>query len=182
MNQRFVMVVFNEKCVRCKACAVACRAENDIPDQHSRNWITESPERGRFPNLGISFEPGQCMQCDNPHCARVCPAGATEKGGRGIVHIDRNKCIGCRYCMLACPYDARYYDEEAGVVDKCNFCFDGLRRGKEPACVSTCPSRARVFGDINDPRSEVSKLLAKHRTQRRKVEAGTGPAIYYIEG
>ncbi len=182
MTPRYVIVVFNQKCVRCKACAVACRAENDVPEEYSRNWITESPERGEFPNLGITFEPGQCMQCDNPHCARVCPVGATDKGEHGVVHINTDTCIGCRYCMMACPYDARYYDRERGIVDKCNYCYGRVRSGREPACVATCPSRARVFGDINDPQSEVSRLLAKYRTQRRKVEAGTGPQIYYVEG
>jgi tetrathionate reductase subunit B len=181
MKPRYVMVIRTEKCVRCMACTVACRAENDVPDEESRNWIMESEERGHFPNLGITFEPGQCMQCQQPHCVRVCPAGATHKNENGIVVIDRDVCIGCRYCIQACPYDARFPNKELGVADKCDYCLHRIKAGREPACVETCPSRARVFGDLNDPNSKVSKLIAEHRTRRRKVEAGTGPRIYYID-
>lgn len=181
MTPRYVMVIETRKCVRCKACTIACRAENDVPEGESRNWVIETDVRGQFPNLGITFEPGQCMQCENPHCVRVCPVGATERHADGIVRIDPDTCIGCRYCIQACPYDARFPNKENGIAEKCDFCTHRLRSGREPACVETCPSRARVIGDINDPDSEVSRLLATHRTHRRKVEAGTNPQIYYID-
>jgi Fe-S-cluster-containing dehydrogenase component len=177
----YVMVIDNRICVRCKACTVACRAENDVPRGHSRNWVSETEVRGSYPNLGVSFEPGQCMQCANPHCVRVCPVKATTKDDDGVVRIDSDICIGCRYCMEACPYDARYFDKERGVADKCDYCTHRILAGGEPSCVATCPSRARVFGDLNDSKSEVARLIATHRTSRRKVEAGTEPQIYYID-
>jgi tetrathionate reductase subunit B len=181
MKPRYGMVILTQRCIRCMGCVVACRAENDVPEGESRNWIRETGVRGEFPNLGMAYEPGQCMQCAEPHCVRVCPVGATTKDDDGVVRIDRDTCIGCRYCMQACPYDARFPNRELGVADKCDFCTHRVRAGREPACVETCPTRARVFGDLNDPESEVSKLIARHRTRRDKVEAGTGPQIYYID-
>ncbi len=180
MSPRFGMVIETEKCVRCMACVVACRTENDVPAGHSRNWIAVDGVRGIFPALGVSFVPGQCMQCEEPHCVRVCPTGATFSNELGIVEVDPNVCIGCRSCMLACPYEARYYDAERGVVDKCNYCMHRIRKGMETACVTTCPSRARHFGDLNDPDSEVSRIITGRRTSRKNVEAGTDPRIYYV--
>ena len=110
----------------------------------------------------------------------VCPTGATFRREDGLVLVNYDDCIGCRYCMMACPYDARYFDEERGVVDKCTFCVHRLDAGQPPACVETCIGGARHFGDINDPESEVAKLLAKHEVYVRYAEAGTGPAIFYI--
>ena len=182
MTPRYGMVILTNRCVRCMACVVACRAENNVPAGESRNWILETEVRGEFPNLGLSYEPGQCMQCEKPHCVRVCPVGATSKDEDGIVRIDRDLCLGCRYCIQACPYAARFPNTDLGVADKCDFCTHRVRAGREPACVDTCPSRARVFGDLNDPESEVSKLIAQNRTRRVKVEAGTDPKIYYIDG
>ncbi|NNE42873.1 MAG: 4Fe-4S dicluster domain-containing protein [Gemmatimonadetes bacterium] len=181
MKPRYVMVIETEKCVRCMACVVSCREENDVPEGHSRNWIAVDGPRGKYPSLGMSFVPGQCMQCAEPHCVRVCPTGATFQNDVGVTEVDPEMCIGCRYCMQACPYDARYFDREKGIVDKCDFCMHRVRRGQEPSCVTTCPSRARHFGDINDPESEVSKLIASRRTHRKKVEAGTDPQIYYVD-
>ena len=181
MSPRYGMVIRTERCVRCKACVVACRAENEVPEENSRNWIGETEVRGQFPNLGVDFVPGQCMQCDNPHCVRVCPVGATDKDEDGVTRINRDTCIGCRYCIQACPYDARFPNKELGVADKCDFCTERVRNGQEPACVDTCPSKTRVFGDLDDPNSEVAKLIAANRTHRKKVEAGTKPKLYYID-
>jgi len=164
------------------ACVVACRAENDVPEGASRNWIAESGERGHYPKLGMSFVPGQCMQCDNPHCIRVCPVGATSQGTDGVVRINRDMCIGCRYCILACPYDARFPNRELGVADKCDFCTHRITSGREPACVETCPSRTRIFGDLNDADSPVARFITEHKTNRKKVEAGTRPMIFYYDG
>jgi len=94
--------------------------------------------------------------------------------------VDFDKCIGCRYCMLACPYDARYFDEETGVVSKCTFCIHRIPQGKQPACVETCPTKVRTFGDRDDPESEVSRLKRLHDTEQKKTEAGTGPNLFYI--
>jgi Fe-S-cluster-containing dehydrogenase component len=129
----------------------------------------------------MRIEPEQCHHCDNPPCVRVCPSGAsyTDEEG-GIVSVNPRKCIGCRYCILACPYGARYFDDEQGVVDKCTFCRHRLGRGQEPACVETCPTKVRTFGDLNDPQSEVSRLLRTRTTGKKKVQAGTGPNLRYI--
>jgi tetrathionate reductase subunit B len=177
---RFAMVINAKLCVDCKACVVACTAENGVPVGKHRNWV-ESELKGTYPELSMRFEPGQCMHCDDPPCVRVCPTDASYITGMGgIVAVDPDKCIGCRYCMQACPYDARYFDEDRGVVDKCTFCYHRLAEGLEPACVETCPTRARVFGDLDDPDSEVSRLLRTRTTERKRPEAGTGPNLYYI--
>jgi Fe-S-cluster-containing dehydrogenase component len=119
------------------------------------------------------------MQCSNPPCVRVCPTGASYIDDNGIVQINPDDCIGCRYCVQACPYDARYYHEESGTVDKCNFCTHRVARGLEPACVVTCPTKVRVFGDLMDPDSEITRLLDTRRTEVPKREAGTSPNIFY---
>jgi tetrathionate reductase subunit B len=158
---------------------VACKAENNVPIGHNRNWVSEV-EKGRFPVVSVEMEPAQCMQCENPPCVRVCPTGASFTDRDGIVLIQASDCIGCRYCIAACPYDARYFHQESGTVDKCTFCRHRIDAGEEPACVVTCPTKARVFGDANDPDSEVSRLLARNRVDVRKAEAGTGPNVYYL--
>ncbi|NCO50793.1 MAG: 4Fe-4S dicluster domain-containing protein [Deltaproteobacteria bacterium] len=181
-TKRYAIVLDTRRCIDCKACTVACKAENDVPlgeDKH-RNWVTQEPLRGTFPNLGQSFSPSQCNQCANPPCNSVCPTSATGITPEGIVTVNADKCIGCKYCMLACPYDARYYNEETGVIDKCTFCIQRVAVGRIPACVETCPTKVRVFGDLNDPESEVSLLLAKHRYTVLKPELGTKPFLYYL--
>ena len=178
-EKRLVMVVDRRACLDCEACKVACKAENEVPLGHSRNWV-RLQERGRFPLVGVQIEPGQCMHCDNAPCVRVCPTGASRVIAGGIVVVDADDCIGCRYCMEACPYDARYFHEESGTVDKCTFCEHRLQRGLEPACVSTCPTKVRLFGDANDPQSEVARMLETQRVEVEKAEAGTEPKVYYI--
>jgi len=178
-SHRYIMVIDDRACLNCQACVVACKAENEVPLGHNRNWVREV-EQGRYPVVSVQFEPGQCMQCENPPCVRVCPTGASYVDPDGIVLIRAEDCIGCRYCIEACPYDARYHHEESGTVDKCTFCRHRIDQGLEPACVTTCPTRARVFGDVLDPDSEVSQLLARHRTEVRKQEAGTDPQIFYL--
>ncbi len=178
---RYAMVINPSDCIDCKACMLACTAENSVPLGKHRNRV-DSKCHGKFPELTMHIEPGQCMHCDNPPCVRVCPTGASyiNKGAGGIVSVNPDMCIGCRYCMMACPYDARYYDEETGVVDKCTFCLHRVVQGREPACVETCPTKVRVFGDIDNPNSEASRKLRNHPTVRRKAEAGTHPNLYYI--
>jgi tetrathionate reductase subunit B len=181
-KKRFGMVLDINKCIDCKACTVACKTENNIPlvlDNY-RNWVTEGPLRGKYPKLGQSFIPGQCMQCGDPPCEHVCPTSATYINGDGIVLVDDKKCIGCKYCMTACPYDARYYNEKTGSVDKCTFCVQRIYTGRSPACVETCPTKVRVFGDLNDPESEVAKLLTKHPHRVEKPEIGTKPFLFYL--
>ena len=178
--KRYGMVIDADRCVDCKACMVACTAENDVPLGKHRNWVT-STLRGTYPELSMTVEPEQCHHCDDPPCVRVCPTGAsyvTDSGG--IVWVNKDACIGCRYSMQACPYGARSYSEETGVVDKCTFCVHRIPTGQEPACVETCPTRVRVFGDLDDPESEASRLLRTHASARKKEQAGTGPNLNYV--
>jgi tetrathionate reductase subunit B len=177
-TRRYAMVIDDAACLNCEACMVACKAENAVKAGHSRNWVRET-ERGRYPVVSVQMEPGQCMQCENPPCVRVCPTGASFVDRDGIVLVNADDCIGCRYCVQACPYDARYFDEESGTVDKCTFCRHRLDEGVEPACVTTCPTRARVFGDVADADSPISRLLARTRTEVRKAQAGTEPKVFY---
>lgn len=181
-RKRFAMVLDVSKCIDCKACTVACKIENKVPagKDNYRNWVDEGPLRGKYPDLGQSFTPGQCMQCANTPCDHVCPTGATRVTGDGIVVVDDHKCIGCKYCMTACPYNARYYNEVTGAVDKCTFCIQRIYNGQLPACVETCPTKVRVFGDLNDPESEVSKLLVKKPYRVEKPEMGTEPFLFYL--
>jgi Fe-S-cluster-containing dehydrogenase component len=178
-QKRYVLVIDSRKCIDCKACVVACRAENNVLLEHSRNWINEE-RRGEWPKLLAAFEPEQCHHCESPACVRVCPTGASFQRPDGIVVINESECVGCRYCVLACPYDARFFREDKGVVEKCDLCARRVDRGELPACVETCPSKVRVFGDINDPNSNVRELLGKRRYRTKKPEAGTGPQIYYL--
>jgi Fe-S-cluster-containing dehydrogenase component len=182
-NRRYAIVLDTRRCIDCKACTVACKAENGVPlgPANHRNWVIEEKLRGSFPHLGQSFSPGQCMHCGNTPCERVCPTRATTVNPDGIVVIDDKKCIGCKYCMTACPYNARYYNEETEAVDKCTFCAHRVYgEGLLPACVQTCPTKVRVFGDLNDPESEASRLLAKSPHRTLKPEMGTKPFLFYL--
>jgi len=181
-NKRYAIVLDTRRCIDCKACTVACKTENAVPigRDNYRNWVDEEKLRGSYPNLGQSNTPGQCMQCANTPCDRVCPTKATSVSPDGIVLVEAKKCIGCKYCMTACPYNARYYNTEIGAVDKCTFCAHRVQVGKLPACVETCPTKVRVFGDLNDPKSEVSRLLAKHPYRVLKPEMGTEPYLFYL--
>lgn len=180
MSKRYGFVMLVYRCIDCKACQVACWAENEVPLGKTRNWITRDGYRGTFPHLSVDYLPGNCMHCGNAPCVSVCPTGASSKREDGIVAVNYKKCIGCKYCMVACPYDARYFHPEKEVADKCTMCKHRLAEGKEPACVTTCVGGARVFGDLNDPHSRVSKLLRKHRHKVLLPEQGTKPSIYYI--
>jgi Fe-S-cluster-containing dehydrogenase component len=181
-NKRFAIVLDTRRCIDCKACTVACKAENNVPlgADNYRNWVDEGELRGHYPNLGQSFTPSQCQHCGNAPCAHVCPTRATEINPDGIVHVVADKCIGCKYFQTACPYNARYYNEEFGAVDKCTFCIQRIYVGRLPACVETCPTKVRVFGDLNDPCSEVSRLLAKYPSRVLKEAQGTKPFLFYL--
>ncbi len=178
---RFAMVIDEERCIHCAACVVACKAENAVPDRHSRNRVSEQ-EYGAYPDVRVAIAPSQCMQCDDAPCVRVCPTGASYRSENGVVLVNSDDCIGCRYCIEACPYDARYFDEESGTVDKCTFCTQRVAAGLEPACVATCPTRTRVFGNLADPASAVARLVAANRVQVRLPGAGTSPKVFYLRG
>lgn len=181
MAIRMGFVIITSRCIDCDACMVACRAENEVPLGHTRNWVKGSGVQGLFPKVREMFEPGNCMHCEHPTCVDVCPTGASQKRSDGIVIVDDSKCIGCKYCITACPYDARFPNPVTGKADKCTLCLHRLEQGLEPACVRTCIGKARQAGDLKDPESIVSKLLAKYPTRQLLKPLGTGPNIYYID-
>jgi molybdopterin-containing oxidoreductase family iron-sulfur binding subunit len=194
------MVIDLRRCVGCHGCAVACKAEHGTRPGIMWARVLKS-ETGIFPAVRRLSLPVLCMHCHTPACLPVCPTGATAQRPDGIVTIDRALCIGCRYCMQACPYSARYFNDgngtyfsggptpyEAagaaehadGTVEKCDFCAERLERGLEPACVANCMTRARVFGDLADPGSEVSRLIRGKGSFPLNPELGTDPCVFYL--
>ena len=177
---RLAMVINAKRCIDCKACMMACKVENNLSCGLWRNWVRNDQQGfGRR----TQFQPGQCMQCETPSCVAACPASATWKRADGVVVIDPNKCIGCGNCVTACPYGARYRDPVTRLADKCDFCSARLAKGMLPACVETCPTRARVFGDLDDPDSEVSKLVkSQNLVTVRAPQVDTQPQVFYFQG
>ena len=176
VKKRRAMFIDVSKCYGCMACVVACAAENNVPIGVFRTWV----ERHVLPSGSIVFVPKQCNHCDNPPCVKPCPTGATYKNKDGLVLVDPEKCIGCGACIVSCPYGARYFNPLTGAADKCTFCSHRIYTGRLPACVEACPTRARVFGDLNDPNSEIRKLVDKIPTKVLKPETGAKPEIYYF--
>lgn len=194
----------------CTKCLEACHAIHNVPSipdpKHEVKWIWKEKFEAAFPFLESEHPPEElhgkpvmvlCNQCDNPPCVRVCPTQATWRREDGIVMMDWHRCIGCRYCMAGCPYGSRSFNwsdprpaigkitpdfptRSKGVVEKCTFCEERLDKNQPPACVEACPDKAIVFGDLQDPSSEVRALLRSRLALRRKAELGTGPAVYYI--
>lgn len=177
--KRYAMVVDTRRCVACKACVLACKAENNVPEGYCRDWIVEEV-RGEFPNLTAENRSERCNHCSNAPCVSSCPTGASWTAEGGIVMVTKDKCTGCKACIASCPYDARYVHPD-GYVDKCTFCLHRVREGKQPACVEICPTRTLYFGDRNDPESEVSKLLASREAEVLHPEAGTEPNVFFLK-
>jgi Fe-S-cluster-containing dehydrogenase component len=212
----WAFVVDTRSCIGCGQCVVACKQENGVPldEEHTRTWVerhvvasdgtvsVESPDAGihGFPAGPISaeaasagaqstqFVPRLCMQCENSPCTSVCPVGATFRTADGVILVDEQRCIGCGYCVVACPYGARYIVPAgprtptgvAGVADKCTFCYHRITRGRDPACVEICPVGARKFGDLADPTCEVSAILRDEPTRVLRPELGTEPRVHYL--
>ena len=183
MSRQYAIVVELDRCIGCRGCQAACKLENDICLGTSRNHTYTMGPVGTFPRLSMYFLPLMCQQCENPACAAVCPTGACDKSGEdGVVRIDPALCIGCRSCERACPYHANSFDPEKRIMDKCDLCTAARERGDVPACVKNCAGGALHFGDVNDPDSEVGRLLAANEGYvfALKDEKGVNPRGRFI--
>ena len=210
---RWAMVVDPSKCLKkegCTDCIGACHKAHNVPMIHDAlhevKWIWTEPFENAFLSQESAYTEAAlkdkpvlvfCNHCDNPPCVRVCPTQATWRREDGIVMMDWHRCIGCRYCVAACPYGSRSFNwfdprpyipevttdfptRTKGVVEKCTFCAERLAKGQPPACVVACPEKALVFGNLADSQSEVRQLLQSRYTIRRKPELGTAPDVFYI--
>jgi tetrathionate reductase subunit B len=179
-KKQYGMLIDTRRCIGCHACTVACKSEFDVPLGENRCWV-EYIEKGKYPNVTRSFLPRLCNHCSEPQCVDVCPTNATYKREQdGIVVVDQGLCIGCKYCIQACPYDARFLNPITGFADKCDFCIHRVEQGLEPSCVNSCVGGARIFGDLSDPESEISKQISKNQVTVLRREMGTIPNVYYI--
>jgi len=192
---KYVMVIDLNQCVGCDTCTVACKLDNQTGSGIQWGRVIEE-ESGSFPEVKKLYIPILCMHCEESECLKVCPTKATYRDPRGLVLIDYDKCMGCQYCMLACPYMARHFNEartpppdvpagaggdsRKGVVEKCDFCEDRLSVGGLPRCVEVCSYDARIFGDRDDPGSRVAKLVAEEKPEVLKPEGAYHPSVYYI--
>lgn len=175
---RYAMLIDAARCTGCAACRIACQLQWQLPPDVFFNRL-EFRERGTYPAARQDIVPVQCMHCDNPPCATVCPTKATYKRDDGLVLIDHKKCIGCKYCVVACPYDVRQMNDR-GIPEKCRFCAGFIEKGEQPPCVSTCMNDVRVFGDLDDPASVISRKIKTVKTRRLAEEKGTKPRVFYV--
>ena len=200
----FGFMVDTEKCIGAGKCLTACRVENNVPEGQHRTWVERYihfkdgtiqvdlvPESGYAGSEAAEkvdedqverayFVPKLCNHCEDAPCNQVCPTHASITSPEGVELVDPELCIGCAYCVQACPYGVRFINEETGNADKCTWCYHRIMRDEEPACVEACPVDARVFGRLDDPNSELRKRLAGVPTQVLKEHLGTHPKLYYI--
>ena len=178
---KYGFIIDNRKCIGCHACTTACKSEHDVPVGVNRTYVKQV-EKGEFPNTRRIFSVMRCNHCTDAPCVEICPVEALYTREDGIVDFDNNRCIGCKSCMQACPYDALYIDPENNTAAKCNYCAHRVEVGREPACVSVCPEHAIIAGDMDNPHTEISELLARQQVKVRKPEKGTNPNLFYIDG
>jgi Fe-S-cluster-containing dehydrogenase component/formate-dependent nitrite reductase membrane component NrfD len=178
---KYGFIIDNRKCIGCHACTTACKAEHQVPLGVNRTWVKQV-EKGEFPNTRRLFSVMRCNHCTDAPCVEICPVEALFFREDGIVDFDKRRCIGCKSCMQACPYDALYIDPENHTAAKCNYCAHRVDIGLEPACVNVCPEHAIISGDMDDPESEIAVLLAREQVTARKVSKGTKPNLFYING
>lgn len=178
--KKYGMVIDCNRCTACNGCTIACFSENNVPEGHYRSWV-KIIDKGAYPNLSFHFLPRLCNNCEDAPCLNLCPTGATYRTKQdGVVHVDRDICIGCRICVVACPYGSRFVNPLTNTADKCDFCYHRITKGMNPACVDACTGRARFFGDLNDPQSEASIYMADKTTQRLRADLDTRPKVHYV--
>ena len=175
---RYGFVIDHNRCIGCHACTVACKEEHDVPIGVYRTWV-KYIEKGEFPDSKRSFGVLRCNHCDNAPCVEICPTIALYTRPDGIVDFDGSRCIGCKSCMQACPYDALYIDPRTQTAAKCNFCAHRVDVGLEPACVIVCPVQAIIAGDLDDPDSKIGGMVRRENLTTRKPEKGTMPKLFY---
>ncbi|WP_088189661.1 4Fe-4S dicluster domain-containing protein [Desulfosporosinus sp. FKA] len=226
MTKRWGMAIDQSRCVGCWTCAIACKSINNEPlgifwnrvltCTPNENALTAAPAataidvpHGTFPDLELAYQPTACQHCNNAPCQKVCPVGATFRREDGVILVDFERCIGCRFCMAACPYGVRVFNWEkgkyapdfpvgygrdyrtegrlvftperpVGVAEKCTFCVERLDNGQQPMCAASCPAGARIFGDLNDPQSDVSVAVREQGGRQLLGDLGTDPNIFYL--
>ncbi len=178
---KYGFIIDNRKCIGCHACTTACKSEHDVAVGVNRTYVKQV-EKGEFPNTRRIFSVMRCNHCTNAPCVEICPVEALYTRDDGIVDFDNNRCIGCKSCMQACPYDALYIDPDNKTAAKCNYCAHRVEVGRAPACVEVCPEHAIIAGDMENPHTEISTLLAREQVMVRKPEKGTKPNLFYIDG
>ncbi|MDH4199567.1 MAG: polysulfide reductase NrfD [Spirochaetia bacterium] len=176
---KYGFILDNRKCIGCHACTVACKSEHNVAIGVNRTWV-KYIEKGIFPDSRRFFTVMRCNHCENPPCVAICPVGAMFQREDGIVDFNNERCIGCKSCTQACPYDSIYMDPETSTAAKCNFCAHRIDQGLNPACVNVCPEEAIIVGDMDNATSAIRKIMGRTQLQTRKAEKGTTPKVYYI--
>lgn len=176
---RYGFVLDQNLCIGCHACTVACKEENQVPVGVFRTWV-KYIEKGEFPHTSRHFGVMRCNHCDTAPCIEICPTKALYHRSDGIVDFDSGRCIGCKSCMQACPYDALYIDPNSNTAAKCNFCAHRVEANLQPACVIVCPTQAIIAGDLDNPSSNVSRIVATEKVSVRKPQKGTRPKLFYV--
>ena len=176
---RYGFVIDQDRCIGCHACTVACKEEHQVPVGVFRTWVKHI-EKGEFPHTSRHFGVMRCNHCDDAPCTEICPTSALYRRADGIVDFDNRRCIGCKACMQACPYDALYIDPNNNTAAKCNFCAHRVEMSLEPACVIVCPTQAILAGDLDNPSSNVSRTIANKKVSVRKPQKGTQPKLFYV--